>query len=77
MGGLRETPEASHHPGHEDRGPPESCWLELGGMSAITTPIRLSRLTLSSERSLESVLQVRRSVREYARKPLARDELAQ
>ncbi len=46
-------------------------------MSAVTTPIRLSRLTLSSERSLESVLQVRRSVREYARKPLTRDELAQ
>jgi SagB-type dehydrogenase family enzyme len=46
-------------------------------MSAVTTPIRLSRLTLSGERSLESVLQTRRSVREYARKPLTRDELAQ
>jgi len=46
-------------------------------MSAVTTPIRLSRFTLSSERSLESVLQVRRSVREYERKPLTRGELAQ
>jgi SagB-type dehydrogenase family enzyme len=46
-------------------------------MSAVSTPIRLSRLTLSSERALESVLQVRRSVREYSRKPLTRDELAQ
>jgi SagB-type dehydrogenase family enzyme len=46
-------------------------------MSAVTTPIRLPRLTLSSERALESVLQVRRSVREYSRKPLTRDELAQ
>jgi len=40
-------------------------------------PIRLSRLTLSSERSLESVLQVRRSVREYSRTPLTHDEAAQ
>jgi SagB-type dehydrogenase family enzyme len=46
-------------------------------MSTVTTPIRLSRLTLSSERSLESVLQERRSVREYSRKRLTRDELAQ
>jgi len=45
-------------------------------MSAVTTPIRLSRLTLSSERSLESVLQVRRSVREYSRTSLTHDELA-
>jgi SagB-type dehydrogenase family enzyme len=46
-------------------------------MSAVTTPIRLSRLTLSSERSLESVLQLRRSVREYSRRSLTHDELAQ
>ncbi|HSL52447.1 MAG TPA: SagB/ThcOx family dehydrogenase [Candidatus Deferrimicrobiaceae bacterium] len=46
-------------------------------MSAVSTPVRLSRLTRSSERSLERVLQVRRSVREYSRKPLTQDELAQ
>ena len=46
-------------------------------MSAVGTPVRLSRLTMSSARSLESVLQVRRSVREYSRKPLTQDELAQ
>jgi SagB-type dehydrogenase family enzyme len=46
-------------------------------MSAASVPIRLPRLTLSSARSLESVLQVRRSVREYSGKPLTRDELAQ
>ena len=46
-------------------------------MSAVGTPVRLSRLARSSERSVESVLQVRRSVREYSRKPLTQDELAQ
>lgn len=46
-------------------------------MSAARAPIRLSRLTLSSERSLESVLQGRRSVREYSRTPLTHDEVAQ
>jgi SagB-type dehydrogenase family enzyme len=46
-------------------------------VSAVGTPVRLSRLTRSSERSVESVLQVRRSVREYSRKPLTQDELAQ
>jgi SagB-type dehydrogenase family enzyme len=46
-------------------------------MTAVTTPIRLPRLTLSSGRSLERVLQVRRSIREYSRKPLTHDELAQ
>lgn len=46
-------------------------------MSAVTTPVRLSRLTLSSGRSLERALQVRRSIREYSRKPLTQDELAQ
>ena len=46
-------------------------------MTAVTTPIRLPRLTLSSGRSLERVVQVRRSVREYSRKPLTHDELAQ
>ena len=46
-------------------------------MTAVATPIRLPRLTLSSGRSLERVVQVRRSVREYSRKPLTHDELAQ
>jgi SagB-type dehydrogenase family enzyme len=46
-------------------------------MSTARVPIRLPRLTLSSERSLESVLQGRRSVREYAGKPLSREELGQ
>lgn len=46
-------------------------------MSAARAPIRLSRLTLSSERSLESVLQGRRSVREYSQTPLTHDEVAQ
>jgi len=46
-------------------------------MSTARVPIRLPRLTLSSERSLESVLQGRRSVREYSGKPLTHDEVAQ
>ena len=46
-------------------------------MSSASVPIRLPRLTLSSGRSLESVLRERRSVREYSGKPLTRDELAQ
>ncbi|HEY7653473.1 MAG TPA: SagB/ThcOx family dehydrogenase [Methylomirabilota bacterium] len=45
-------------------------------MSAVSAPIKLARPTLSRERSLESVLRVRRSVREYSRRPLTHDELA-
>ena len=46
-------------------------------MTTATAPIKLSRLTLSSGRSLERALQVRRSIREYSREPLTQDELAQ
>lgn len=46
-------------------------------MGSESVPIRLSRLMLSSGRSLENALRERRSVREYSGKPLTRDELAQ
>jgi SagB-type dehydrogenase family enzyme len=45
-------------------------------MRPVTTHVKLPRLTGAGERSLESVLQERRSVREYARAPLGRGELA-
>jgi len=46
-------------------------------MRAVGPPVKLSGPALSSPRSLESALQERRSVREYAGRPLTRDELAQ
>ena len=46
-------------------------------MSTVETPVKLPRPTLSSERSFESALKERRSVREYSHRPLTRSELAQ
>ena len=46
-------------------------------MNEVTTPVKLSRLTLSSGCSFEHALAVRRSIREYARTPLTQDELGQ
>lgn len=45
--------------------------------TAAKTPLKLSRLSLSSGRSIERALQLRRSVREYSRTSLTQDELAQ
>jgi SagB-type dehydrogenase family enzyme len=46
-------------------------------MSTAEAPVTLARPRLSSERSLESALRERRSIREYSRKSLTRSELAQ
>ncbi len=45
-------------------------------MSTVGTAVKLARPTLKGERSLESALKERRSVRDYSRRPLTRGELA-